>query len=44
MLTELDGQAAAAETDKITGGSLDYVIANAGIISQFDAYDGIRAL
>ncbi|KAK3374750.1 hypothetical protein B0H63DRAFT_480835 [Podospora didyma] len=35
---------AAAETATITGGSLDYIIANAGIVTMFDAYDPIGAL
>jgi NAD(P)-dependent dehydrogenase (short-subunit alcohol dehydrogenase family) len=35
---------AAADTASITGGSLDYIIANAGYCPQFDAYDGINVL
>jgi NAD(P)-dependent dehydrogenase (short-subunit alcohol dehydrogenase family) len=35
---------AAAETAEITGGSLDYLIANAAFQSHFDAFDGIGAL
>ncbi|KAK5958765.1 hypothetical protein OHC33_000608 [Knufia fluminis] len=35
---------AAGETSSITGGSLDYLIANAGLISQWSAYDGLYAL
>jgi hypothetical protein len=35
---------AATDTATITGGCLDYVIANAGYVSQFDAYDGIEVL
>ena len=37
-------QAAAAETAKITSGSLDYLIANAGLVTSFDAYDPIGTL
>ncbi|KAK4233438.1 hypothetical protein C8A03DRAFT_19494 [Achaetomium macrosporum] len=37
-------KAAAEDTAKITGGSLDYIIANAGIVTQFDAYDPIGKL
>jgi NAD(P)-dependent dehydrogenase (short-subunit alcohol dehydrogenase family) len=37
-------QKAAAETEKITGGSLDYLIANAAYITQWDAYDGFAVL
>ncbi|KAL7944098.1 hypothetical protein V8C42DRAFT_358778 [Trichoderma barbatum] len=33
-----------AATAKITGGSLDYLIANAAYVSEFDAYDPIGAL
>jgi hypothetical protein len=32
------------EVAKITGGSLDYLIANAGHVSHWDAYDGIGVL
>ncbi|KAH7383962.1 hypothetical protein BKA66DRAFT_463186 [Pyrenochaeta sp. MPI-SDFR-AT-0127] len=32
---------AAADTAKITGGKIDYLIANAGLITLFDAYDPI---
>ncbi|RYP78227.1 hypothetical protein DL771_000704 [Monosporascus sp. 5C6A] len=35
---------AVAETAKITGGSLDYLVANAGYVSQFDAFDPIGVL
>ncbi|KAI4861822.1 hypothetical protein F4820DRAFT_451600 [Hypoxylon rubiginosum] len=35
---------AVEDTAKITGGSLDYLIANAGYVSQFDAYDPIGVL
>ncbi|KAK3369620.1 hypothetical protein B0T24DRAFT_632920 [Lasiosphaeria ovina] len=35
---------AAADTAKITGGSVDYLIANAAFGSQWDAYDGIGKL
>ncbi|KAI5854503.1 hypothetical protein GGS23DRAFT_474836 [Durotheca rogersii] len=35
---------AAADTAKITGGSLDYLIANAGYVSQFDSYDPLGVL
>ncbi|KAI6086393.1 putative short chain dehydrogenase [Hypoxylon rubiginosum] len=35
---------AAAETAKITGGAIDYLIGNAGYISHFDAYDPISVL
>ena len=37
-------QSAAAETATITGGGLDYLIANAGFISSFDSYDPIGVL
>ncbi|KAL2163789.1 hypothetical protein VTH06DRAFT_5848 [Thermothelomyces fergusii] len=37
-------KAAAAETANITGGSLDYVIANAALVSKYDAYDPIGEL
>ncbi|KAL2820561.1 NAD(P)-binding protein [Aspergillus cavernicola] len=37
-------KAAAEESGKITGGSLDYLIANAGLISAFDRYDPIGVL
>ncbi|RAH72476.1 NAD(P)-binding protein [Aspergillus aculeatinus CBS 121060] len=37
-------QAASAQTALITGGGLDYLIANAGYVSKFDAYDGIGVL
>ncbi|KAF2443740.1 NAD(P)-binding protein [Karstenula rhodostoma CBS 690.94] len=37
-------QKAALETAKITGGSLDYIIANAGLVAPFDQYDGIGDL
>ncbi|OAX79764.1 hypothetical protein ACJ72_05918 [Emergomyces africanus] len=37
-------QAAAADTAKITGGSLDYLIANAALISRYDAFDPIGVL
>ncbi|KAK4038360.1 NAD(P)-binding protein [Parachaetomium inaequale] len=37
-------QAAAAETARITGGSLDYLIANAALVTMFDTYDPIGAL
>jgi len=37
-------QNAAVDVSKITGGSLDYLIANAGNVSQYDAYDGLGAL
>lgn len=35
---------AAATTASITGGSLDYLIGNAGLISMFSAYDGLHKL
>ncbi|KAL7787154.1 hypothetical protein V8C37DRAFT_405014 [Trichoderma ceciliae] len=35
---------AVAKTAEITGGSLDYLVANAAYISKFDAYDPIGAL
>ncbi|KAF2805520.1 NAD(P)-binding protein [Mytilinidion resinicola] len=35
---------AAADTAEITGGSIDYLIANAGYVSQFDGYDAIGVL
>ncbi|PWY78361.1 hypothetical protein BO70DRAFT_380595 [Aspergillus heteromorphus CBS 117.55] len=35
---------AAADTAQITGGGLDYLIANAGLVSLFDAYDPIGVL
>ncbi|PYH46711.1 NAD(P)-binding protein [Aspergillus saccharolyticus JOP 1030-1] len=37
-------QTAATETAQITGGGLDYLIANAGVVSHFDAYDPIGVL
>lgn len=37
-------KAAAEETAKITGGTLDYVIGNAGWVSMFDNFDGFRNL
>jgi NAD(P)-dependent dehydrogenase (short-subunit alcohol dehydrogenase family) len=37
-------KAAAATTADITGGSLDYLIANAAIISTFDNFDGFQNL
>ncbi|KAK5654588.1 hypothetical protein OQA88_7217 [Cercophora sp. LCS_1] len=37
-------KAAAAETAKITGGSLDYLIANAAYVTGFDAFDPIGDL
>ncbi|PWY68968.1 NAD(P)-binding protein [Aspergillus sclerotioniger CBS 115572] len=37
-------QNAAAETANITGGGLDYLIANAGAVAHFDAYDPIGVL
>ena len=37
-------QHAVAETSKITGGTLDYLIANAAYVSEFDAYDPIGVL
>ena len=37
-------QQAAADTAKITGGRLDYLIGNAGYVSEFDAYDPIGVL
>jgi NAD(P)-dependent dehydrogenase (short-subunit alcohol dehydrogenase family) len=39
-----DLEKAAADAAKITGGKLDYVIANAGIVPMFDAYDPIGDL
>lgn len=39
-----DLQNAAAHTANITGGSLDYIIANAAFLTQFDAYDPIGKL
>ncbi|KAL6855664.1 hypothetical protein J3F83DRAFT_764230 [Trichoderma novae-zelandiae] len=35
---------AVAATSKITGGTLDYLIANAAYVSEFDAYDPIGVL
>ena len=44
-VTEYDSlKAAAADTAKITGGGLDYLIANAGIITAYDALDPIGVL
>ncbi|RAK95683.1 NAD(P)-binding protein [Aspergillus ibericus CBS 121593] len=37
-------QNAAAETARIIGGGLDYLIANAGAVASFDAYDPIGVL
>ncbi|KAK0657796.1 hypothetical protein B0T16DRAFT_363040 [Cercophora newfieldiana] len=37
-------KSAASETAKITGGSLDYIIANAALVSDFDGYDPIGEL
>ncbi|KAI0879967.1 putative short chain dehydrogenase [Annulohypoxylon maeteangense] len=39
-----DLKQAAADTAKITGGSIDYLVANAGRVSQFDPYDPISVL
>jgi hypothetical protein len=38
------GQKAATETTKITGGKLDYLIHNAGVVPLFDAFDGPGSL
>jgi NAD(P)-dependent dehydrogenase (short-subunit alcohol dehydrogenase family) len=35
---------AAADTESITGGKLDYIIANAAIVPQYDAYSGLGGL
>ncbi|KAF2272615.1 NAD(P)-binding protein [Westerdykella ornata] len=35
---------AAEDTSKITGGHLDYLIANAALVSKYDGYDGIGTL
>ncbi|PYH82418.1 NAD(P)-binding protein [Aspergillus uvarum CBS 121591] len=44
-ITAYEGlQAASAQTAIITGGGLDYLIANAGFVSKFDAYDVIGVL
>ncbi|XXG99622.1 hypothetical protein Hte_005963 [Hypoxylon texense] len=44
-LTSYDAlKKAAADTTEITGGSIDYLIGNAGYVSQFDAYDPISVL
>ncbi|KAI9036248.1 NAD(P)-binding protein [Aspergillus affinis] len=37
-------QSASHETAKITGGGLDYLIANGALLSQFDTYDPIGVL
>ncbi|KAH8431021.1 SDR family oxidoreductase [Aspergillus melleus] len=37
-------QAASQDTARITGGGLDYLIANGGLMSQFDSYDPIGVL
>jgi hypothetical protein len=37
-------QKAAADTASITGGKLDYLIANAALVSQYDAYSGLGDL
>jgi NAD(P)-dependent dehydrogenase (short-subunit alcohol dehydrogenase family) len=37
-------EAAAAETAKITGGSLDYLIANAAYLTTYDQFDPIGVL
>ncbi|AEO64646.1 9b57afb8-39aa-4e7c-bb15-a362969ded22 [Thermothielavioides terrestris] len=37
-------KAAAEATAKITGGTLDYLIGNAGLVSKFDAFDPIGEL
>jgi len=37
-------QKAAEEAGKILGGALDILIANAGLVPQYDAYDGIGTL
>jgi NAD(P)-dependent dehydrogenase (short-subunit alcohol dehydrogenase family) len=42
--TNTSYQTAVSETAKLTGGSLDYIIANAGLITPFDQYDGIGDL
>jgi NAD(P)-dependent dehydrogenase (short-subunit alcohol dehydrogenase family) len=44
-LTSYDAlKAAAAEVAKITGGAIDYLIANGGYVSLFDNFDGIGTL
>ncbi|KAI1432413.1 NAD(P)-binding protein [Xylaria sp. CBS 124048] len=43
-LTDPIIQRAAAETAAITGGSLDYLIANAGYVTSFDAFDPLDTL
>jgi hypothetical protein len=37
-------QASVDETSKITGGKLDYIIANAGLVSSWSAYDPLSVL
>ncbi|KAL4993352.1 hypothetical protein BDV10DRAFT_179354 [Aspergillus recurvatus] len=37
-------EAAAAETSKITGGGLDYLIANAALLTTYDQFDSIDTL
>lgn len=37
-------QNAVAATAQITGGALDYLIANAAYVSEYDAYDPIGVL
>jgi hypothetical protein len=37
-------QTAASETARITGGGLDYIIANAAYLPHFDAFDPIGDL
>ncbi|KAI8965611.1 putative short chain dehydrogenase [Daldinia sp. FL1419] len=37
-------KASAAEAARITGGSLDYLIGNAGYVSQFDSYEPLSVL
>jgi NAD(P)-dependent dehydrogenase (short-subunit alcohol dehydrogenase family) len=37
----MSSQKAAAETAKITGGAIDYLIANAGIVTQFELLEPI---
>ncbi|KAF2682326.1 NAD(P)-binding protein [Lentithecium fluviatile CBS 122367] len=44
-MTDYDAiKKAAQDSAKITGGSIDYIIANAALVSQWDAYDGIGTL
>ncbi|KAI3317774.1 putative short chain dehydrogenase [Xylariaceae sp. AK1471] len=44
LTSHADLKQAAADTASITGGSVDYLIANAAYVTGFDAFDGIDTL